>query len=110
VSAADLVARYFEMWNSGDTSAAAEILAPDWVDHAHPEITGPADVAAAVTRVRAARPGLRFDIEAYLEEGASEPDAPEAALVAAVGGRLLWLVRVRDGRLAEMWTYQRTDG
>jgi hypothetical protein len=34
-----IVARYFEMWNTGDPSIAVEILSPAWVDHAHPEIT-----------------------------------------------------------------------
>jgi ketosteroid isomerase-like protein len=100
-AAAQVVARYFEMWNTGDTSAAAEILSPDWTDHAHPDVAGPAGVAEAVTRVRAARPDLRFHVDSYLTNGGDT--------VAAVGrvaaSRLIWLVRVHDGRMAEMWTY-----
>jgi hypothetical protein len=38
------VMRYFDMWNTGDTAIADQILHPDWVDHAHPEVTGPAAV------------------------------------------------------------------
>ncbi|MET7768722.1 hypothetical protein [Nocardia sp. NPDC005366] len=46
----------------------------------------------------------RFWIDTFLTEG---------NLVAAVGGvdadgqasRLIWLVRVSEGRMAEMWTY-----
>ncbi|MFL6076368.1 MAG: nuclear transport factor 2 family protein [Mycobacteriales bacterium] len=99
--AARVVARYFDMWNTGDTSAATQILSPDWTDHAHPEVTGPAGVAEAVTSIRAARPDLRFHLDAYLTGGGDT--------VAAVGrvaaSRLIWLVRLHDGRMAEMWTY-----
>jgi ketosteroid isomerase-like protein len=31
-----LVKRYLELWNTGDSAIAAEILAPDYVDHTHP--------------------------------------------------------------------------
>ena len=31
-----LVRRYFEMWNTGQGSAADELLAPTYVEHAHP--------------------------------------------------------------------------
>jgi ketosteroid isomerase-like protein len=107
-SSAEIVARYFEMWNTGDSSIAGEVLDPAWVDHAHPEVAGPRGVRQAVERVRAARPELAFQIEAVLGEG---------DLVAAVGqvhrgpassdqaSRLIWLVRLRDGRMSEMWTF-----
>ena len=107
-----LVARYFEMWNTGDRSIAEEILAPDWVDHAHPEVDGPPDVARAVERVRAARPGLRFQIDATLNNG------PLVAAVGRVGdgpadgdppAELIWLIRTHGGRMAEMWTYRAAD-
>jgi ketosteroid isomerase-like protein len=107
-SSGSVVARYFEMWNTGDTSGAAQILSPDWIDHAHPEIAGPQGVQQAVQNIRAARTDLHFHIDAIL----SNDD-----LVAVVGGagrrppaagspsRLIWLVRLKDGRMAEMWTY-----
>ena len=108
-----LVARYFDMWNTGDGSAAHEILGPDWVDHAHPESTGPAGVQQAVRRLRSTDPDLRFRIDAILGNG---------ELTAAVGGvtrgpgadaaptRIIWLVRTRDGRMREMWTYHARSG
>jgi hypothetical protein len=34
-----IAARFLEMWSTGGSSIAAEILSPDWVDHAHPEVT-----------------------------------------------------------------------
>ncbi len=104
-------ARQFEMWNTGDASAAERILSPGWVDHAHPEVTGPEGVREAIERIRGARPDLRFRIDAVLGEG---------DLVAVVGsaGRgqdadgapLVWLIRAEDGRLAEMWTYHGSGG
>lgn len=48
-----VVQRYFQMWNTGDTSIAPEVLSPDWADHAHPEVSGPADVQRAVTQIHA---------------------------------------------------------
>jgi hypothetical protein len=35
---------------------------PDWVDHAHPEVTGPAAVRRSVQALRAAGPGVRFEV------------------------------------------------
>ena len=97
----NVVARYFEMWNTGDTSSVAEIVAPKWVDHSHPEVTGSASVARAVSSVRAARPGLRFEIEAIL------PGDGLVTATGSVGGaRLTWVVRLQDGLMAEMHTYR----
>ena len=106
-----VVARYFEMWNTGDSSIALEILSPGWVDHAHPEVAGPEGVRQSVDAVRAAQPELRFHITALLGDG---------DLISAVGGvgrgasaeattsQLIWLIRLEGRQLAEMWTYRRT--
>ncbi|WP_329250508.1 nuclear transport factor 2 family protein [Streptomyces sp. NBC_01478] len=107
-----LVLRYFEMWNTGDSSVAGEVLHPEWRDHAHPEIAGPDDVRRAVERVRAAQPDLRFDIRAVLSEGqllAAVGEVSRGAGSAATVSGLIWLIRVRDGLLAEMWTYRRDE-
>jgi ketosteroid isomerase-like protein len=105
-SAASVVARYFEMWNTGDTSMVEAIVDPDWVDHAHPEVAGPDGLRQAVAAIRAVSPDLRFKVESILGDD---------GLVAAVGGvgaqhtspgRFIWLVRVAGGRMVEMWTYQ----
>jgi ketosteroid isomerase-like protein len=112
-SSKSVVARYFDMWNTGDTSMAADILSPEWVDHAHPEVTGPEGVRRAVDSIRAARPDLRFRIDAIVGDD---------DLVAAIGGvgqapqpgsspgQLIWLVSLKDGRMTEMRTYHETHG
>jgi ketosteroid isomerase-like protein len=107
-SARSLVTRYFDMWNTGDVSIADQILSPDWVDHAHPEVAGPNGVRQAVRSIRAARPDLHFHIDAILG------DDDLVAVVGAAGRRsqergsptrLIWLVRLTDSHMAEMWTY-----
>jgi hypothetical protein len=107
-----IAARYFEMWNTGDSSIAGEILSPGWVDHAHPEVTGPQSVQQAVERTRAAQPDLRFQMDAILGDGdlvavvgaaSRGPQANQAAT------RLVWLIRFKDDLMAEMWTYRDTS-
>jgi SnoaL-like domain len=109
--APDVVARYFEMWNTGNSSIALEILSPDWTDHAHPEVNGPEDVSQAVGKIRSAQPGLQFHIEHILTGGdliaaagrvSTSPDDSRP------GTRLIWLIRMGQGRMAEMWTYRDT--
>jgi hypothetical protein len=99
-----LVAQYFRMWNSGDTSVLAELISPAWVDHAHPNLGCPAEIGKAIRRLRKREPGLRVYIDAMLGDGN----------VITVNGRVLaggeftswvWLVRVENEQLAEMWTY-----
>jgi predicted SnoaL-like aldol condensation-catalyzing enzyme len=111
-SAQRVVKRYFEMWNTGDTTIADQILHPDWVDHAHHEVNGPGGVKQAVQAIRAARPDLQFTIDDVLGDGEL------VAVVGSVGrlhdttdspGGLIWLIRVVDGLLVEMWTYQQNQ-
>jgi len=71
-----LVNRYFETWNTGDSTIAGGVLHPEWRDRGHPEIAGPDNVRRAVQRVRDSHQDLRFDISAVLSEG---------ELLAAVG-------------------------
>jgi hypothetical protein len=111
-SAGNVVMRYFNMWNTGDTAIADQILHPDWVDHAHPEATGPAGVQLAVQTIRATRPALYFTVHSVLG------DNDLIAVVGSVGqpqqatdspGRLIWLIRLVDGLMSEMWTYQQNQ-
>ena len=104
----DLAEQYFTMWNTGDTTVASQILSAHWTDHSHPEVADPDQVKEAVAKTRAARPGLRFEIETIFLEG------DRVCVVGGVGApddsgrivsRLAWLFRVSDGRLTELWTY-----
>jgi len=100
--------RYFDMWNTGDIMIADQILHPDWVDHAHPEVPGPAGVKQAVQTIRAARPDLHFTVHTILgDDGlvAVVGSVGQAEHTADTPGRLIWLIRLADGLLAEMWTY-----
>ncbi|MET8140119.1 nuclear transport factor 2 family protein [Sphaerisporangium sp. NPDC005288] len=106
-----VVARYFDMWNTGDVSAAPDILRQDWIDHAHPEVAGPGGVQRAIEQIRAAQPDLRFHIERILA------DADRIAAIGSVrrgqdlstpGTGMIWLIRVEDEQMAEMWTYRST--
>jgi SnoaL-like protein len=99
----DVVLRYFDMWNSGDTAGVHDIVAPGWIDHAHPDIAGPDGVAASVAAIKAVTPTLHFHLDHVLDD---------ADMVAAAGSahgspaRLMWLIRIENGLMAEMWTYR----
>ncbi|GAA3217420.1 nuclear transport factor 2 family protein [Actinocorallia longicatena] len=104
-----VVVRYFEMWNGGDLSIAPEILAEDWLDHAHPEVRGPAAVQEAVAKTRAAQPDLHFEIDALLGgEGQLAVAGTVRVSREAPATRLLWLVTLKDDRMIEMRTYRDT--
>jgi len=100
-----LVSRYFRMWNTGDTTDVDEILAATWVDHAHPEVRTPQDVARSVEQLRTARPDLQFRIDALL----GDQDRVAAVGVVGTGATpptpLIWLVEIADGRLTHLRTY-----
>jgi len=105
-AAQDVVARYFRMWNTGDTTGVEEILAPTWIDHSHPGIRTPQAVAQAVRTLRTARPGVSFRIDSLLG------DQDQVAAVGAVHTdgaapptRLIWLVQVAEGRMTQMHTF-----
>lgn len=102
-----VVRRYFEMWNSGDTAIAGEVLAAGWIDHAHPEVTGPEGVAQTVARTRSALPDFRITIETLLGEGdhvAARGRITRTQQGQVITSHVLWLIRLEDGRMAEMWT------
>ena len=67
-----IVRRGFEMFNTGDTSGATEITAPDAVSHdpAQPEDSqGPEGFAAVVAMYRGAFPDLTLTVEEMCSDG-----------------------------------------
>lgn len=105
LTARGVVARYFRVWNDGDLSAMEDLLSTEWVDHAHPERRSAHDVAEAIAAVRASDPTMRIYVDALL--GDEHLVTVNGRTETAEGVRSwVWLVRVEDGRMREMWTYR----
>jgi predicted SnoaL-like aldol condensation-catalyzing enzyme len=102
-----IVRRYYEMWNTGNVALADDVLAPAWVDHAHPEVTGPEQVKHAVREVRAAFPDFWIAIECMLSEGdlvALRGVIRRTQQGNEVVSHVMWFVRIADGKMVELWT------
>ncbi len=102
-----VVKRYIEMWNTGNVALADEVLAPRYVDHAHPEVTGPEPVEQALLEFRSAFPDFRITIESLISEG--DMVAPMATLRRTHQGkeaasRVMWFIRLANGKMVELWT------
>ena len=97
-----VVKRYMEMWNTGNVVLADEVLTPTWVDHAHPEVRDPESVKQAVRKVRAAFPDFRITIESMVSEG--DLVALHGTVRTEIVSRVMWFVRLIDGKMEEMWT------
>jgi predicted SnoaL-like aldol condensation-catalyzing enzyme len=109
-AAVALVHRYFDMWNSGQGTAADQLLGPTYVEHAHPDFTGPAALRSVVPRVHALYPGMIVTpevvaadaeyvaVRTHLEPGDADghPAGPRRGMA---------LFRIADGKLAEQWSW-----
>jgi steroid delta-isomerase-like uncharacterized protein len=118
-----LVERYVELYNTGDTAIADEIIAADFVDHTHPEAEpGPAGVKRMVAALRAAFPDARATVEQLVAEGDTVAFrfvlrgthegmfggvAPTGRGITLTG---MDFVRIEGGKLAELWSNQDTLG
>ncbi|GHO70777.1 hypothetical protein KSC_096690 [Ktedonobacter sp. SOSP1-52] len=107
-----LVRRYLEMWNTGNMELADEVLAPTWIDHAHPEVTGPDSVKQSLSQVRAAFPDFRITIKSIVSE--DNMVAIRATIQRTHQGKeitsgVMWFVRIADGKMTEMWTGSETS-
>jgi predicted ester cyclase len=103
-----LVSGYIEMWNTGDVALAGEVLAVDWKDHAHPEVVGTDCMKQSVVKVRSAFPDFQITIEQIV----GEDDLIAIRATVLRGGkisRVMWFVRVTDGKMREMWTGSETS-
>jgi ketosteroid isomerase-like protein len=102
-----LVRRFVAMCNGGDLEGLDEVLAPGYVDRAHPEIAGPAGVAEATRRYLAANPGARVAIDTLVAEGTLV--SARTTLRGTRDGEALvasgmTFFRVEGGKLAEQWS------
>jgi hypothetical protein len=72
---------------------------------AHPELTGPRSVQQAVEQVRAAQPDRTSGSRPFLVTVTLSLSIGDQSLTAGES-RSIWLVRPKDGQMAEMWTYR----
>ena len=116
-----LINRYLDLYNSGDLAIADEVIAPDFVDHRHPELpSGPEGVKQMVTQFHAAFSdarsasgqmigegdvvAFRFELSA-IHSGDIAGVAPTGKTVTITG---MDFIRIADGKLAELWSSQNT--
>lgn len=102
-----LVRRFVTICNADDLDGLDEVVAPGFVDRAHPDIAGPSGVAEATRRYRAANPGARVAIDTLVAEGPIV--SARTTLRAARDGEALaasgmTFFRVEGGKLAEQWS------
>ena len=105
-----LVLRYFQMWNTGQGTVANELLSATYVEHAHPDLLGPAATRSLVPRLHGLYPDVvvlaevimadaefvvvRTDVQPENADG--HPSGPRRGMA---------LFRIADGRLAEQWSW-----
>lgn len=102
-----LVRRYFGMWQDGDFDRIEEVLADGYVDHAHPELVGPAGIAAAGRRYRDANPGATVTVDTLVADGdlvAARTTSRHTRGGEAIVASGMAFFRVHDGKLAEQWS------
>jgi steroid delta-isomerase-like uncharacterized protein len=116
-----LVRRYIELWETGNLALADEVLAPEYVDHTHPNLPpGPEPVKQEVSAFRAGFSDAHITVEQMIGEGdlvafrfvlrgthtgpfaGFAPTGKEAVLTGVD------FVRVADGKLRELWSTQDT--
>jgi predicted ester cyclase len=116
-----LVRRYLELYQTGDLRIADEIIAPSFVDHAHPEMPpGPEGVKHMVGSVGSAFSDTTLVVEDMIGEGdivafrftLTGAHAGPFAGIAPTGRRFtlggMDFVRVAEGKLIELWSAQDT--
>jgi hypothetical protein len=105
-----LVLRYFEMWNTGQGAMADELLSITYVEHAHPDLLGPAAARSVAPRLHGLYPEVVVSAEIIMADAQfvvvrtgvqpgnadGHPSGPRRGMA---------LFRIADGRLAEQWSW-----
>jgi predicted SnoaL-like aldol condensation-catalyzing enzyme len=102
-----IVHRYIEIWNTGNVARADAVLAPTYVDHAHPEVTSLESFRQALQRTRTAFPDFHITIDMLISEDdlvALRGTIRRTQQGKASISRVIWFVRISDGKMAELWT------
>jgi predicted SnoaL-like aldol condensation-catalyzing enzyme len=105
---AALVRRYFDMWNTGEGAVADQVLSPRYVDHAHPDVIGPAAARAIAPRFHKAYPEARMTLEILATDGEyvavrNTLRKTHDGVPIEVAGTALF--RIGDGRIVEQWSW-----
>src|SRR5262245_19934698 len=113
MNARDLVLRYVDAYRTGDTTRLGELIAEDFVDHLLPQFRGPSGVARAIEFLHSGFGDIHSTIEHIVcsEEMAAFQFVLEAT--AKSGQRVKWIgadfMRIRDGKISEVWSIQRRE-
>jgi predicted ester cyclase len=102
-----IVARYFAAWNSGNSAEINDLLAPHYIDHAHPEVKTAEAVKAAIQRTRASDPNFQIAIEFSIAEGdrvALRGMIQRTSQGQPIVSYVLWVARLENNRMVELWT------
>ncbi len=109
----DLVTAYVAMYRDNTPDRIADLIADGYVDHALPQFTGRAGVAAALASLHArfAQIAITIDHVVTSADRVAFAVTIEAVRIAD-GQRVRWqaadFVRVEHGQFAELWTIQDT--
>jgi predicted SnoaL-like aldol condensation-catalyzing enzyme len=103
-----LVRRYFEMWNTGEGAIADQVLGRRYVDHAYPDVIGPAAVRSFAPRFHKANPDARMTPEILGADG--EYVAVRNTIRKTHDGKPVEfqgtaLFRIGGGRIVEQWSW-----
>ncbi len=114
----DLVARWIQWWNTGDTAIADDIYSPDYLRHADDTPgRGPEPIKRLVAMFRAAFGDLHYEVQDVISEGdrvvvrwhATATHTGEFLGIPPTGksGGLdgCDILRVEGGRIAESWPF-----
>ena len=102
-----IVRQYIEIWNTGNAALVDAVLAPTYVDHAHPEVTDLASFRQTLQRVRTAFPDFHITIDMLI--GEEDLVALRGTIRRTQQGKqhishVIWFVRTIDRKMAELWT------
>lgn len=107
-ASAGLVRRYFDMWNTGEGTVADEVLGPRYVDHACPDVFGPAAARSIAPRFHKAHPDARMTFEIvgadaeYVAVRNTIRKTHDGEAVEVSGTALF---RIGGGRIVEQWSW-----
>lgn len=117
----EVVDRYVDAYETGDTNKLDEIISPGFVDHSFPAFSGgPEGVRKSIKSLHQGFSAIEYAIEdcictvdtAAVRVVTTATHVGTFAGKPATGKRVTWsacdFLRVRDGRITELWSVQDT--